>query len=156
AVGRVTNLHPAGFDDVQVDVRLTGPKDDVAVGVVARLCQGFDERQLGAGQARKGGLFRLSHGLIPFRGEDVSWKLIIRLTAAHGAIAAPPCDFMQQVSPAPRRAHWPSGQSANGAVSIRSQKRGALYPGTCRSPTSARKVKGVVSGFRATTSASTF
>ena len=65
AVGRVANLHPAGFDDVQIDVRLTGPKNDVAVGVVARLGQGFDERQLGAGEARKGGLFRLSHGVIP-------------------------------------------------------------------------------------------
>src|SRR5262249_27039392 len=65
AVCWVANLHPAGFDNVQIDVRLTGPKNDVAVGVVARLCQGFDERQLGVGEARKGGLFRLSHGAIP-------------------------------------------------------------------------------------------
>jgi hypothetical protein len=65
AVGWVANLHPAGFDNIQIDVRLTGPKNDVAVGVVARPCQGFDERQLGAGEARKGGLFRLSHCVIP-------------------------------------------------------------------------------------------
>ncbi len=65
AVRRVANLHPAGLDDVQVDVRLTGPKNDVAVGVVASLGQGFDERQLGAGEAREGGLFRRSHGVIP-------------------------------------------------------------------------------------------
>jgi hypothetical protein len=65
AVCRVADLHPAGFDDVQVDVRLTGPEDDVAVGVVARPGQGLDEGQLGAGEAREGGLFRLSHGAIP-------------------------------------------------------------------------------------------
>jgi len=64
-VGRVADLQPAGFDHEQVDVRLTGPKNDIAVGVVARLGQGFDERQLGAGEAREGGLFRLSHGVIP-------------------------------------------------------------------------------------------
>src|SRR5256885_1952628 len=61
AAGWVANLHPAGLDNVQIDVRLTGPKNDVAVGVVARPCQVLDERQFGAGEARKGGLFRLSH-----------------------------------------------------------------------------------------------
>src|SRR5262249_42567842 len=41
------------------------------------------------------------------RGDGVSWKLIIRLTAAHGAIAAvaaPPCYFMPCISSAARRA----------------------------------------------------
>src|SRR5262249_4517390 len=37
AVRGVANLHPAGLDNVQIDSRLTGPKDGVAVGVVARL-----------------------------------------------------------------------------------------------------------------------
>src|SRR6185369_12474310 len=31
AFRRVADLQPAGFDDVQVDVRLTGPEDDIAV-----------------------------------------------------------------------------------------------------------------------------
>jgi hypothetical protein len=73
AVGRVANLHPAGFDNVQIDVRLPGPKNDVAVGVLARLGQGLEERELGTGEAGKGSLFRLSHCEIPMgRGEILS------------------------------------------------------------------------------------
>jgi hypothetical protein len=65
AVVWVANLHVAGFDNLKIDVRLPGAKDDVAVGVVAWLRLGLDERQLGAGEKGEGGLFRLSHCVIP-------------------------------------------------------------------------------------------
>src|SRR5581483_11665286 len=82
------DLRPAGFDDVQVDVRLTGPKDDVAVGVAAGPGQGLDDRQLGAGEAGEGGLFRLSHCVIPDVARTGLAVSIIRPAAARGAIAA--------------------------------------------------------------------
>jgi hypothetical protein len=61
----VANLHLAGFNNVKIDIRVTDPKNDVAVGVVARFCKRFDEREFGVGKPRKGGLFRPSHCIIP-------------------------------------------------------------------------------------------
>src|SRR5262249_47273381 len=64
-VSWVTNLQPAGFDDVEIDVRLAGPKHDVAVCVIARLGQVSDEHELSTCEAWKGSFFCLSHSVIP-------------------------------------------------------------------------------------------
>ena len=48
AVRRVLDLDLAGFHNHQIDIRLTGPKDGLAIGVVAGRRQRPDESDLGA------------------------------------------------------------------------------------------------------------
>ncbi|MGO9836887.1 MAG: hypothetical protein ACLP1X_22050, partial [Polyangiaceae bacterium] len=53
AVGRILDFDPTRFNNVQIDLGLTGPKDYVALSVVARGCHGLDHRQFRASKPGK-------------------------------------------------------------------------------------------------------
>ena len=67
AVRRISDFDLTVFNNVQIDFRLTGPEDGLAVGVVASRRQGPDETDLCAGQAGKCRVLNLSHGWYELR-----------------------------------------------------------------------------------------
>ena len=62
AVRRVLDLDLTAFNNHQIDIRLAGPKDGLAIGVIACYRQRLDERNFDAGQSGKRHILNRSHG----------------------------------------------------------------------------------------------
>ena len=89
AIRRITNLDLARFHNNQIDIRLTGPKDGLAIRVIARDRQRPDEREFRAGQLGKCHFLDLNHGFFQLGRTDGSSTIQFLQSRIHRDLGTP-------------------------------------------------------------------